>query len=116
MEDRGTRGSGALRDGQVPLQRQRVERMVDRGMRGKGARGIAASCGVGNPALRGPASWLGACNWPRVAMAAGAATQKFVAFTEFLQRSAQGCNFLLRICTLSTGCNLFSLRGMVSKD
>ena len=34
---------------------------------------MAAGWGVGNPALRESAPQLGACDWPRVAMVAGAA-------------------------------------------
>ena len=50
---RDVREGGMTRErGQARCQRQRVEKMVDRGSRGKGARGIAAGWGVGNPALR----------------------------------------------------------------
>ena len=38
-----------------------------------GARGMAAGWGVGNPTLRECAPRSGACDWPRVAMVAGAA-------------------------------------------
>ena len=59
--------------GQAHRQRQRVEKMMDRGTTGKWARGMAAGCGVGNLALRESAPRSGACDWPRVAMVAGAA-------------------------------------------
>ena len=45
-----------------------MEKMVDKGNRGKGARGRAAGSGVGNLALRGH---VAVCNWPRLAMVAG---------------------------------------------
>ena len=45
----------------------------DRGTRGKGARGMAAGWGVGNPVLREFAPRSRACDWPRDAMVAGAA-------------------------------------------
>ena len=48
--------------------------MVDRGTRGKGARGGAAGGGARNPALRESAARSGTCDWPRVAMVAGAAS------------------------------------------
>ena len=57
-KDRVTRGRGQAR-----RQRQRVEKMVDRGTRGKGAGGLAAGWGVGNPALRECARRSGACDW-----------------------------------------------------
>ena len=46
--------------------------MVDRGTRGNGEGGMAAGWGVGNLALRETAPQSGACDWPRVAMVAGA--------------------------------------------
>ena len=46
--DEGKRGGR----GQARCQRQRVEKMVDTGTRGKGAEGMAAGGGVGHLALR----------------------------------------------------------------
>ena len=48
----GREGRVQDRRGQTRRQRQRVEKMVDRGTRGKGVRGMAVGGGVGNPALR----------------------------------------------------------------
>ena len=45
--------------------------MVDKG---KGAGGMAAGWGVGNLALRESAPRSGACDWPHMAMVAGAAS------------------------------------------
>ena len=70
----GREGGGQdEREGAGPPPRQRVEKMVDTGTRGKGSRGMAAGGGVRNPALRESAPQSGACDWPRVAMVAGAA-------------------------------------------
>ena len=74
--------------GQARRQRRRVEKMVDRGARGKGAGGMAAGWGVGNPALREFAPRSGACDWPHVAMVAGQPSQEFTAF--FVEVAEQG--------------------------
>ena len=72
----GNRQDGGQRDkreGAGRRQRQRVEKMVDGGTRGKGVGGMAAGWGVGTPALHESAPRSRACDWPRVAMVAGAA-------------------------------------------
>ena len=48
--------------------------MVDKGIRWKGAGGMEAGWVVGSPALYEWALQSGACDWPRVAMVAGAAS------------------------------------------
>ena len=72
---RDERGGGGRtgRGGHARLQQQTMEKMVETGTRAKGARGMAAGWGVGNPALRESAPRWGACDWPRVAMVAWAA-------------------------------------------
>ena len=66
----GREGGGQDGTGHARHQGQEVEKMVDKGTRGKGARGMAAGWGVWNPLLReSPLRW-GACDWPRVAMVA----------------------------------------------
>ena len=70
----GREGGGQEgREGAGCRQRQRVEKMVQRGTRGKGAGGMAAGWGVGNPALREFAPRWGACDWPCGAIVARAA-------------------------------------------
>ena len=71
QQGRGQVGRGqALRQGRG----QKVGKMVDRGTRGKGAGGMVAGWGVGNPALRESAPRSAACDWPHVAMVTGAAS------------------------------------------
>ena len=90
----GTREQGGQSDereegkrggrGQARHQRQRVEKLLDRGTRGKGAGGMAAGRGFGNLALCECAPRSVAGEWPHVAMVAGAA------FTRILCSSCGG--------------------------
>ena len=85
--------------------------MVDRGTRGKGAGGMAAGWGVGNPALHEYAPRSGACDWPRVAMVAGDLHRNSVQFP-WRWRSTGGGVLVVRIVHVRSGsCLQVSLKG-----
>ena len=70
------RGKCSRQEGASPPPRTGAvrEKVVDGGTRGKGAGGMVAGCGVWNLAGCESAPRAGACDWPLVAMVAGAAS------------------------------------------